>query len=100
MFVSIEELRRHLNLPFTTDDLLLAEYEEAAESVLEKHIGTSLNNYLDGPNGELNAALKLAIKTLVANFYMNREPVSFAQAYKIPYSLEYLIQGFKKYSKD
>lgn len=99
MYVSIEELRRHLNIPFYDDDLLLGEYEEAAEAIIEKHINCSLSKYVNSSN-ELDAGLKIAIKTLVANFYANREPVSFGQVYKVPFSIEYALQGYKNYVRE
>lgn len=99
MYVTVEELRRFLNIPFCEDDLLLAELEEAAEDVLTGHLNIESLTVYEDESGELPAALKTAIKTITANFYQNRESISYAQAYKVPYTLEYMIQPYKNYQK-
>lgn len=99
MYVTVEELRRFLNIPFCEDDLLLAELEEAAEDVLTGHLNIDSLDVYEGESGELPAALKTAIKTITANFYQNRESIAYAQAYKVPYTLEYMIQPYKNYQK-
>lgn len=99
MYVTVEELRRFLNIPFCEDDLLLAELEEAAEDVLTGHLNIESLSVYEDETGELPAALKTAIKTITANFYQNRESIAYAQAYKVPYTLEYMIQPYKNYQK-
>lgn len=99
MYVTVEELRRFLNIPFCDDDLLLAELAEAAEDVLAGHLNIESLEVYENESGELPAALKTAIKTITANFYQNRESIAYAQAYKVPYTLEYMIQPYKNYQK-
>lgn len=100
MYLSIDEIRRFCNVPFNDDDLLFAELIEAAESAVAKYIGQPIATFVDKDSGELDPALRTAIKYLVSNFYENREPVSFTQAYKVCYTYDYLLQPFKKYTKD
>lgn len=99
MYVTVEELRRYLNIPFCDDDLLIAELGEAAEDVLTGHLNIESLDVYEDEAGELPAALKTAIKTITANFYQNRESIAYAQAYKVPYTLEYMIQPYKNYQK-
>lgn len=99
MYVTVEELRRFLNIPFCEDDLLLAELEEAAEDILTGHLNIKTLQEYEDESGELPAALKTAIKTITANLYQNRESIAYAQAYKVPYTLEYMIQPYKNYQK-
>ena len=99
-YVTVEDMRRYLNLPFCEDDLLLADLEEAAEQVLAGHLNTESLEVYEDSNQDIPPALTTAIKSLVANFYQNREPVAYGEPHKIPYTLEYMIQPFKNYQKN
>lgn len=98
MYVTVESMRRFLNIPFTDDDELLMEIIEAAESGVEQHIMQPLTNFVE--NNELDPGLKTAIKYIAANIYSNREPVAYGSVYKVPYSFEYLLQPYKKYTRE
>ena len=95
-YISLEEIKKHLNIDFSDDDAYLADLVSVAQMSVEKAINAELTSYED-ENGELNPMLKHAIKILAGNFYANREPVSFATPNVIPYTLAYLIRPFKKY---
>ena len=99
MYVDVIDLRRYLNIPFVEDDLLLAELEETAEQVLRGHLNVESLEVFEDQNGDIPQALKTAIKTITANFYSNRESIAYGQPYRIPYSLEWLIQPYKNYTK-
>ena len=99
MYVDVIDLRRYLNIPFVEDDLLLLELEETAEQVLRGHLNVESLEVFEDQNGDIPQALKTAIKTITANFYSNRESVAYGQPYRIPYSLEWLIQPYKNYTK-
>ncbi|MFV0327696.1 MAG: head-tail connector protein [Bacteroides xylanisolvens] len=94
-YVTVEELKKHLNIDFSDDDAYLTDILKVAMLSIETTIKTPLEEYVKG--GEFNPMLKHAIKILAGNFYANREPVSFAAPSVIPYSLSYLIRPFKKY---
>ena len=98
MFVTIESLRRHLNIPFTEDDLYLAELEEAAELAIEHRLSCKLTDIVVG--GELPADLATCIKFLVGTWYANRESVSYAQPHAVPLTYEYLLQPYINYVKN
>jgi len=99
MYIPIEDMRKYLNLPFCDDDYLLGQFIESAEDVVTGHLNIESLSVYEDENGNLPAALQTAIKTVAANFYMNRESVSFGEPYKLPYSLEYILQVYKNYSK-
>ncbi len=100
MYVTVEEIKQHLYIDFEADDAVLAEMINAAEEILEKYLNTSYSNVLN-KDGTFPFPLKQAIKILVGNLYANRESVAFnAVPYKIPYSMEYLIQPYKNYKRE
>jgi len=100
MYVTVEDMRRYLNLPFHEDDYLLGQLIESAEQVIAAHLNLdSLERYEDS-NGDIPAALQTAIKSLASNFYQNREPVAYGEPHPIPYTLLYILQPFKIYEKN
>jgi len=99
-YVDVIDIRRYLNLPFCDDDLLLGELEETAEQVLAGHLNVESLEVYENEQQDIPQALKTAIKTLAANFYSNRESIAYGEPHKIPYTLEYLIQPWKNYTKN
>ena len=98
-YVEVIDIRKYLNLPFCEDDELLMTLEESAEEVLAGHLNVKSMSVYEDENGDIPQALKTAIKTMVATWYSNRESISYAQPFKVAYSLEYMLQPFKNYTK-
>lgn len=99
-YVDVIDIRKYLNIPFNEDDLTLCELEESAEQVLAGHLNVESMSVYEDENGDIPQALKTAIKTMVATWYSNREAVSYAQNFKVPYTLEYILQVYKNYHKN
>lgn len=98
-YVEVIDIRRYLNIPFCEDDLLLAQLEETAEQTLAGHLNVKSLNVYEDENGDIPEALKTVIKVITANIYQNRESIAYGQPYRIPYTLEYLMQPWKNYQK-
>lgn len=98
-YVEVIDIRKYLNLPFCDDDLLLADLEETAEQTLAGHLNVDTLEVYEDETGDIPSALKTAIKVITANFYQNRESIAYGQPYRIPYTLEFLIQPWKNYQK-
>lgn len=96
MYVSVEEIKRHLNIDYEEDDLYLQDLIEAAEDAIERFIQQPFSDV--AVDGMLPASLKHAIRLMVGGFYANREPAAFATASEIPYNLHFLIIQFRKLS--
>ena len=101
-YIDVNELKRWLNVEesWTADDLVMAEIIEGAEAAITAHLARkSLAELEDETTHDIPADLKVAIKSLAATSYSNRESISFAEAKRIPYTMEYLIQKYKEYDK-
>ena len=85
---------------FTADDLLLADLEETAEQTLAGHLNVKSLSEFEDQAGDIPSALKTAVKVITANFYTNRESIAYGQPYRVPYTLEFLIQPWKNYHKN
>lgn len=99
MYITIEAVKKYINIPFNDDDLLLGDLIEAAEQSIANHLSRKSLAELEDENGNIPADLKVAIKTMVATLYENRESVAFAETFKVPYTLEYLMTPYRNYDK-
>ncbi len=99
-YITLDEIKQHLNIEqdFKEDDNYINQLQEAATDAIELNCDVVLSN-LEDEEGYLPPALKQAILILIANFYNNRESVTSAAANNIPYSLQYLVDLYKDYSK-
>jgi len=64
---------------------------------VEHHLDITLSD-LEDEGGNLPPSITHAILLMVGNLYMNREPVTFGQVNKIPNTLEYLINLYRRFS--
>ena len=99
LYVSLLEFKGQLNIveDYTGEDTYLSGLLEASQSAVEFHIQQPLSTFLKEDKG-LEPMLKHAILILASHFYANREPVAYVQPKIIPYTFEYLLQPFKKYT--
>lgn len=96
MHVTLEEVKRHLQIDveFEGDDLYINPLIEAAEAAVANHIKC---DSLDEAFPVLPLPVKHAILLMVGNLYSNREPIAFAQSYRVPMSYDYLLGPYVKY---
>lgn len=97
MYISVDDLKRHLNIDYDEDDQYLTELIEAAESAIELYIQQPLSNLADD-DGNLPSDLKMAVRIMAGGFYANREPAAFAASSEIPYGLTFLLIQRRKLS--
>lgn len=99
MYVELDEIKQHLNidLDFTDDDSYLMSLEEVCETIVSKHIDCDFSLVIAENGGDFPPPLRLAILTLIGNFYNNRESVSAINAYELPLNYNYIIDLYKDY---
>jgi len=96
MYVTLDEMKKHLNVDFTDDDDYITSLISVGEASVEKAIQHPITDCVT--NNALNPMLIHAVKLIAGNLYANREPVAYAVPQAIPYTLQYLIQPFIKYT--
>lgn len=94
MYISIDDIRRHLNIDYTEDDSYLEELIEAAEASVELYLQRPLSE-LVGDQKKLHPSAKHAIRVLVGNFYANREATAYATPSEIQFGLGWLLTPLK-----
>ncbi len=98
-YVTVEEIKRHLYVDFEVDDIILADYIDASQEIIEKYLNVKLDDLV--VDERLPYPLIQAIKIMTGNLYNNRESIAFnAVPYKIPFSFEYLLQPYKSYKRE
>lgn len=97
MYVSVEDLKKHLNIDYEEDDGYLEQLSRAAENAVERFVQQPLKE-LEDEDGRIPESLMHAIRLLAGGFYANREPVAFAAASEIPFGLMFLLSQYRKLS--
>lgn len=102
MYVNLQQLKKHLNIDssFHEDDEYLVDLVNASELAIERYIDDKFENILIASGRTtLPPTLQQAVLILTANFYANRESIAFSSHTELPYSLTYLLDLYKNYSK-
>lgn len=110
--VTLAEAKKHLNIEsyFTEDDTYISSLIDVAFVSIKNRCNNNTwvdssgvtignkefaDNSVDGT--EIPISIKHAILLMVGNLYANREPVSFAGATVIPYTIEFLLAPYINY---
>jgi len=96
-YTNLIDAKTHLNIEsvFTEDDIYITSLLNVAE--------IAVSNYCNDVTFEDFTALTApvtivqAVYFLVANWYVNRQIVSFAQGVEIPYTFQFLLNPYKNY---
>lgn len=96
-FITLTEAKKQLNIleADTFDDTYIQHLIEVAEQVVANYVNYPLSDYT---NETLPKPIKHGILLIIAQFYVNREPVSFAQGYKIPHTIELLLDPIRNFN--
>lgn len=94
MALTLDQLKAHLNITDTNDDLLLTDILSAATSYVEGFTG-SIDAMLPAPPPELYQAVKL----LAAFWYENRESAAYGSTpVEAPFGFWSLVNSHRKWS--
>jgi uncharacterized phage protein (predicted DNA packaging) len=99
MYVTVEQLKRQVNVDFNDDDEYMSDLIEVAQTAVENDIQRPLSELetTEDNSATIPAPLRHAILLLASNLYSNREPVAFSVPQAVPYTLRYLIQPYILY---
>lgn len=96
MYVTLEDIKRHLNVDFDDDDELITSMMEAAEVSIEQSINTPLADI--SVEGVLPKDLIHAIRIMTAVFYEYREGFTHGKIMQVPFTLSHLLTPYRKLS--
>ena len=95
-YVTLEELKQHLNVDFDTDDTYISSLIEPVQLLIEAYLNNPLDTYVE--DGKIDRRIWHAIRIYAANYYANRESGTFATPQVIPGHVELLLQPLKRYT--
>lgn len=93
MILTLEDIKRHLNVDFDEDDALITSMIEAAEASIEQSIGVPLADIVAD---KFPDDLKHAIRILTATFYEYREGFTNGKIQQVPFTLSHLISPYRR----
>ena len=95
-YVTLEELKQHLNVDFDIDDAYIFGLIIPVQLLIEAYLNNPLESYVK--DGEIDRRIWHATRILVANYYANREEITFAAPNIIPGHVALLLQPLKRYT--
>ena len=102
MIVSTVDLKKHLNVDHNEDDAYIAELEAVAEASIQTYLQRPLYEYTERcPESNTLVtcpSIRHAIRLLVGMWYANREPVAFASATELPFTVNALLIPLKNFN--
>ena len=97
MYLSIDDVKRHLYIDHSDEDLYLADLITVAEDAVKRDLNLYSLKEIEDCSGMLPACVTQAMLLLVGTLFANRESVSYGQAHPVPHSYEYLISLARNY---
>ena len=96
MYITVEDLKKHLNVDHSEDDDYISELLEVAEDAVATFLNRPLSDFVDDA-GNLKAAVRHAIRLYVGTWYANRESVAFASPSILPDGVYALLMPLRKF---
>lgn len=97
MYLSVADVKRHLIIDHTDDDLYLADLITVAEDAVKRDLNLFSLKDIEDCNGMLPATVMQAMLLLIGTLYANRESVSYGNPTVVPHSYNYLIDLYRNY---
>ncbi len=94
-YVSLQELKQHLNVDFSDDDKYIKSLIEPVQLLIESYLNRPLTDFVQYK--KIDRRIWHAIRIYVANLYANRESITFGTPHEIPGHISLLLQPLKLY---
>ena len=95
MYLTVEDLKKHLNVDHSEDDSYITDLIEVAEDYVATYLNAPLTDYVEGE--QLKPSVKHAIRLCVGTWYANRESVAFATPSVMPDGVHSLLLPLRKF---
>lgn len=94
--IELSDIKRHLNVDFDEDDLLIESMIKAVEASMEHTIGASLSELII--DGKLPDDLLHVSRIMVAKLYEYREGNTYGKVQDVSFTLSHLLAPYIKVS--
>lgn len=96
MYLTVEDLKKHLNVDHSEDDVYIGELAEVAEDAVAEYLNRPIADFVDD-SGKLKASVRHAIRLLVGTWYASRESVAFATPSVMPDGVYALLMPLRRF---
>ena len=97
MYLSVNDVKRHLIIDHCDDDLYIADLITVAEDAVRRDLNLYSLKDIEDETGMLPASVLHAMLILIGTLYANRESVTYGTPHTVPHSYEYLIALARNY---
>lgn len=97
MYLSVNDVKRHLIIDHNDDDLYIADLITVAEDAVRRDLNLYSLKDIEDCTGMLPASVMQAMLLLIGTLYANRESVTYGTPHTVPHSYEYLIALARNY---
>lgn len=97
MYLSLDDVKRHLIIDHCDDDKYLADLITVAEDAVKTDLNLNSLSEIEDETGMLPASVIQAMLLLIGTLYANRESVTYGTPHTVPHSYEYLISLNRNY---
>jgi uncharacterized phage protein (predicted DNA packaging) len=94
--LTLEDLKKHLNIDHNEDDAYIEELISVAEDAVETYINKPLADFVDS-NGMIKPAIRHACRLLVGTWYANRESVVYSTPSELPDGVLALLMPLRRF---
>lgn len=95
MYITVEDLKKHLNVDHSEDDAYIEELSEVAEDAVAEYLNRPIADFVT--DGKLKASVRHAIRLLVGTWYASRESVAFASPSVLPDGVYALLMPLRRF---
>ena len=99
MYLTIDDVKKHLYIDNNDDDKYLADLITVAEDAVKTDLNLDSLEELEDETGMLPASVLHAQLLLIGTLYANRESVTYGTPHTVPHSYEYLLDLNRQYIK-
>ena len=97
MYLSVNDVKRHLYIDHCDDDRYLCDLITVAEDAVRRDLNLYSLKDIEDETGMLPASVLHAMLILIGTLYANRESVTYGTPHTVPHSYEYLIALARNY---
>ena len=97
MYLSLQQVKQHLIIDHTDDDIYLADLITVAENAVCRDLNLHSLKEIEDCTGMLPASVIQAMLLLIGTLYANRESVTYGNPQVVPHSYQYLLDLNRNY---
>ena len=99
MYLTIDDVKKHLIIDHDDDNRYIADLITVAEDAVKTDLNLDSLEELEDETGMLPASVLHAMLLLIGSLYSNRESVTYGTPHTVPHSYEYLLDLNRQYIK-